>query len=199
MTEQTRSEKVDRYMVPFAILVGVAIALAAIGTMFDPFGRPSAVVPKQGLMVMACDAQTFFPGKVIGNIAEPARLDRHTQSSGCDPIRPLELGEPRPVSFAGLRVAGQVCNLSGESIAYNVTVVWDAVQPGEPDVEVLDTDIVYPPGCIRPYDVTWGIPEEVAALRGRYEYRIVGRATPTDLDRWTVYQWTSIPSFQFEN
>lgn len=201
--DPVRTRRYQWLLIAALVFIGIGVVGLIFITAFDSDDRP--VLPQHGLFVEVCDPGTFVPGVVLDVVApEDVIWDTpHSESIGCDRPSQHPTGEPIPLDKLDVAVSGQVCNISADSehgvaqpIAYRVTVTWDAVTPGEPDFVILDTDIVYPAGCIRPYvNHVWPIPDGVRDLVGSYDYRIVGHAVPTDQERWLEYKWTSVATF----
>lgn len=89
-------------------------------------------------------------------------------------------------------VAGQVCNDSEEAVSYEVEVAFERVleEGDQTRVIVINTPITYDPGCQDPYEFPFEVP---LVLRESDQelgnWRIVGRAIPTDRNSYAVYQW----------
>ncbi len=164
----------------------VAVASLAIGGFAASLTREVVSEPlRQPLMISACPPETFLGSDCTTGAPDPSVL------ALTDDLL--------------IEVAGRVCN--EETVAYQVTVAWVAVDSDE-SFETVDAPVTYDMGCQPPYGVGrstfegWRPPagllefaadEPPGADLGRW--RIVGTARPVRGDTYATYQWDSVKTF----
>lgn len=172
------------------VAIGFLIcAVVALGLAVVLLARTGA--RQQPLSVVACDPRTYAPPVQAGDETwPPGPSQEECTTVFAEPNDSWPTTEPVPV-------AGQLCNFGDTAVSYTMSVTLVPVdRPDLPEFRLLDpVPITYPPGCQAPYDIAWQLPEELARLEGTLgRWRAVGRATPTEPDRFSTYQWDSFAS-----
>lgn len=179
-------------MVAFLAIIGIQAAVSLYGVVTFK-GSPISVV--------ACTPESYLIPAEAGD----GVWERGPAQHECDkPFNhPLDPGEENVVFEAdgeGIRVAGQVCNRTGERLSY-ITVV-DFVSVTNPGLTVpaFSLPLDYEPGCRQPYNFEFippwdGIREALGDQVYYGEWRIIGQYVPLE-GEGAVYQWSATGNFE---
>lgn len=170
-----------------AAVSAVAVFMALVAAMLA-YNVWQDINRSQPLSVTACTPDSYDA---------PAGHDEGPPQDACDSWfadgTPAEWPAGEPIS-----VAGQVCNSSDRTVAYQVTVAFESVTT-KARYPMIDTPISYEPGCQRAYRYDFEFPGTAWPPEdGTYgRWRLVGRAVPVDDDRFAELQWDAAKTVEF--